>query len=448
MRRNQKLALGLAALTLTAVGLTSLFGDNIRTLHSASADALAGHEGRTVYGYVEGHKTLRDFSENTGSERHTWRPVSGATRPAAEIERRPWAGALTAKVWCDAEAFGQWSDFVGQQRNGQEGPHASVARAWRLSTLDRVAVTVTDASGRAVVDAPVELVSRGERVLFRARTDNRGRAYLFPGLGGQGRAARGLRVVVHQGGRALSQGVRPGEELALALPTRARDPRRVGDVMLVMDTTGSMGDELRYLQSELENVIARADHQLVQQVQMRVSVNFYRDQEDDYLVRSFPFTNDLRAATHELLKQAAGGGGDFPEAVEVALEDALVNHRWSESARGRMLFLVLDAPPHRDAAKIASLHRSLQRAAALGVRIFPVAGSGIDKETEFLMRHFAVITGGSYVYLTDDSGIGGTHVEATGGRGQTERLNDLMTRLIVESLRTQGEEQRVYQARR
>ena len=68
------------------------------------------------------------------------------------------------------------------------------------------------------------------------------------------------------------------------------------------------------------------------------------------------------------------------------------------------------------------------------MRIIPVAASGVDKETEFLLRFLDVATGGTYVFLTDDSGIGGSHIEPTVGPYEVELLNDLLVRLIDESL--------------
>ncbi len=59
-----------ALIAIAAIGVVSLFGDNIRKLFGASADALAGDDDRTVQtdsslgGKYEGHKGLSDFSNN------------------------------------------------------------------------------------------------------------------------------------------------------------------------------------------------------------------------------------------------------------------------------------------------------------------------------------------------------------------------------------------------
>ena len=45
--------------------------------------------------------------------------------------------------------------------------------------------------------------------------------------------------------------------------------------------------------------------------------------------------------------------------------------------------------------------------------MYPVASSGIDELTELSMRQAAQLTGGRYLFLTDDSGVGGAHKEPT-----------------------------------
>ena len=45
------------------------------------------------------------------------------------------------------------------------------------------------------------------------------------------------------------------------------------------------------------------------------------------------------------------------------------------------------------------------------VHLYPVAASGTDERAEYTMRASAQMTGGRYIFLTDDSGIGGAHAE-------------------------------------
>ena len=96
------------------------------------------------------------------------------------------------------------------------------------------------------------------------------------------------------------------------------------DLALVVDTTGSMADELSYLQKELESVIERAARDNGN-IPVRLSVNFYRDDGDEYVVRDFDFTDDISYAVEILKQQEADGGGDNPEKVNAVLDSAINN---------------------------------------------------------------------------------------------------------------------------
>jgi coenzyme F420-reducing hydrogenase delta subunit len=88
----------------------------------------------------------------------------------------------------------------------------------------------------------------------------------------------------------------------------------------------------------------------------------------------------------------------------------------------------MDAPPHGEAKdEMAAL---IKKASANGIRIVPVACSGTDKTTEFIMRSIALATNGTYLFLTDDSGIGNSHIKPTTDEFKVELLNDLLQRVI------------------
>lgn len=221
--------------------------------------------------------------------------------------------------------------------------------------------------------------------------------------------------------------------------TNADAPEDVVDLLFMVDTTGSMSDELEYLKVELSDVISNVAASNAG-VRIRLSCNYYRDEGDTYVVRSFPFTEDVTAVQSQISAQRASGGGDYPEAVHSGISNAVYEHTWSESARARLLFLVLDAPPHDDQAVKTSLQKSIHAAAAMGVRVIPIAASGVNVETEFLLRAFALVTGGTYIFLTDNSGIGDEHLEPTIGDFEVRYLNELLVEVILRSMtNAQGE---------
>ena len=52
----------------------------------------------------------------------------------------------------------------------------------------------------------------------------------------------------------------------------------------------------------------------------------------------------------------------------------------------------------------------------------------------YLTRGMALKTGGTYTFLTNDSGIGYDHIEPTIGSYDVEKLNDMMVRIVGEYL--------------
>ncbi len=341
------------------------------------------------------------------------------------------AGQLTAGEWRDVEHWDHWLELATPSMSISADNFSPHVTSWGIQTPRIYPVVIDDADGGAVCDAEVELRHETTgRTIWRARTDNRGRAWLFDGLGAQATDGRLLVTATAGGNRAAG----PASEIGRAtrLELAGTGPANVADVMFVVDTTSSMADELEYLQNELQDVLksVEADHR---GLRLRSSVNFYRDHGDEYLVRPYPFTSDLARTRAQLSEQSAHGGGDEPEAVDEALADAIRHHAWSKHARARLLFLVLDAPPHGAAA--LRMRQLFEEAAAQGIRIVPVVGSGLRKSGEYLMRAAAVATGGTYVFLTDDSGIGNAHAKPTAGPHDAGYLNDLLRKLIGEWVR-------------
>ncbi len=328
------------------------------------------------------------------------------------------AGTLTAGEINDFEKWVLWEDL-----NVTE--FKSYKKAWDLKFNERRTVQVSFENGYPISDAVVELYDQAGKKLYIARTDNTGRAELwFEWEGSEVKA----KVVYKEEVQWLEVGKSPAHIGTVQFKQICTVPDSV-DIAFVVDATGSMGDEINYLKTELEDVIQRAA-KANPDILLRTSAVFYRDQFDEYLVRSAPFSGSLDPTLAFIREQRAHGGGDFPEAVEAGLEEAISRLRWSKEARARILFLLLDAPPHQVDSVYRSLNRLVRLAAEKGIRIIPVTGSGIDKSTEFLMRSLALMTNGTYTFLTDDSGIGGSHIKPSTDSYEVEKLNDLMLRLI------------------
>ena len=352
--------------------------------------------------------------------------VSPGEAPGPSSGRPAQSGVLTAGEWNDND---HWEFFQGVLTAGQDW-HL-YQKNWSLTPTRRISVCVRS-SGNPVRGASVSLLDSSGQAIFGAVTDFSGTAYLFPGLFSNPQEREAASVRADFGGRSAQLPLQdiPAAEaspITLELPA-VQSPSPALDLMLVFDTTGSMTDELSYLQAELEGVVSRVKEENGN-LPIRLSVNFYRDEGDQYVVRPFPFTTSVSGALRDLRAQHATGGGDYEEAVEQALENALHEHDWSQESV-KLLFLILDAPPHNTPEITTKMHMLMKDAAAQGIRIIPVASSGVDQETEFLMRTIAAATGGTYVFLTDDSGVGESHLAPTIGPYTVERLDNLLVSII------------------
>jgi hypothetical protein len=214
---------------------------------------------------------------------------------------------------------------------------------------------------------------------------------------------------------------------ALSVAREQPPTKETLDVAFVIDTTGSMGDEISYLQAEfvaLSNSIAARYPDAAQ----RWSLVVYRDENDEYVVRSHDFVDDVTAFQKELGKQVASGGGDFPEAPDQALAQAAALHWRADEATARLAFWVADAPHH--AEKAEAMADAVDALLESGVHVYPVASSGVDDLTELSMRSVAQLTGGRYLFLTDDSGVGNSHKEPTLPCYFVTKLNDAIRRMV------------------
>lgn len=332
---------------------------------------------------------------------------------------KPHSGMLTGGEWNDNDNFGFWTDLVSQRSEWSQ-----MAERWNFHTTDRIAVNVKNGSEPAA-NISLKLMS-GTTVLWEAVTDNNGNAYLFTTLDADNQYMP-TRIVAERGGKGLTEIEYDGSKEVELNVQAEKYGGDILDLMFVVDTTGSMDDELAYLQVELQDIIKRVSDE--KQIPVRLSLNFYRDTSDEYVVKPYDFTPDTDEAIQFLSQQYASGGGDYEEAVETALEQAINGSTWQEG-NTKLMFLILDAPPHYNDNNVEHLRNLMEQAAKNGIRIIPVASSGVDVETEFLCRSFALATGGTYTFLTDHSGVGNSHLEPTVGSYEVEKLNDMIVRII------------------
>lgn len=356
-------------------------------------------------------------------------PGDGSARSTATVwpgpphrrPPRPQSGLLTAGEHDDLLNPELYANYVRRANLGQEIRALPV-----LDTARVLTVTVRDSAGRPVPFAPVEVACADDnRLALRTLAD--GSVAFFPDLD-----RLGHKVRIRAGGQGWREVTiapgRGGQRVDFTAGQQAPAARKL-DLMLVIDTTGSMGDEIRYLQSELAAILdaLRARHP---GLDLRVGFVFYRDTGDEYVTMTVPMTGDFSAAQGTLRQQYASGGGDYPEAMDQAMVRA-ASQQWRPDAV-KTLLLVADAPPHDDGfgtTWLAARHLRANRD-----QIVPVAASGVADKAEYAMRAMAALTQSRYIFLTDDSGIGNPHAAPAVDCYRVTRLDALLRRVIDSQL--------------
>jgi hypothetical protein len=339
---------------------------------------------------------------------------------------------LTAGELNDFKKWNMWEDY-------SKTDFKTYSEKWDLNFIQRYSVQLQNNNLKALVNQPVYLIDKikGD-TLWTAITDNTGKAELWDALNKDNNE---VIIAVENEWKQFpaipfTQGI---NQIKI---NKSCAVSNTVDIAFVVDATGSMQDEISYLKEELEDIltkIALKDAAL----DLNTGAVFYRDNGDAYVTKIKPLQHGIKKTIEFVKQQNADGGGDYPEALKEGLEDAIEKLAWSKEARTKIIFLLMDAPPH-DEAKTAMV-KLIKNAAAKGIRIVPVACSGTDKATEFIMRSIALATNGTYLFLTDDSGIGNAHIKPTTDEFKVELLNDLLQRIIEQMCFVQPCEEKILQ---
>lgn len=334
------------------------------------------------------------------------------------------SGKLTAGEINDFSKWSLWTELTNDELKEKQS-------LWNISPTERYTVQLTNKDGLPLANAKVELLD-GTDVIYTSRTDNTGKAELWGNLkfDNPTKAQSPSIRVTYSGiitsiddAKEFDKGIN-----ILVLDVEYKKPQNV-DIAIVVDATASMQDEMDYLKFDINDVIFQAK-EFSNTLNLRFANVFYRDNGDIYLTQSQDFTRVLSESVAYANEHNAGGGGDYPEAVDVALDSAINSLSWGDDTRTKIIFLVLDASPHNTPEVQEKIINLCYQAAEKGIRIVPITGSGTNKDTEYLMRCIALATNGTYTFLTDGSSIGNSHIKPSTDNYKTEILNDLLVRII------------------
>lgn len=112
------------------------------------------------------------------------------------------------------------------------------------------------------------------------------------------------------------------------------------DLIMVIDTTGSMKPYLRAIKSEIKtiskNIISKNENS-------RIGFMLYRDTKDKYLTKKIEFNNNIEEIEREAKYFYADGGGDKAEPMYEAIQQALEKFEFQNE--NRVIVVITDAKP-------------------------------------------------------------------------------------------------------
>src|SRR4030095_5669585 len=182
----------------------------------------------------------------------------------------------------------------------------------------------------------------------------------------------------------------------VALQPQPTDVSPKIEVAFVLDTTSSMTGLIEGAKRKIWTI---ARHMVSGRPTPTIKLGLigYRDRGDEYVTRTFDLTDDVDAIYGHLMEFRAVGGGDKPESVNQALNEAVTKLSWSKDANAlRIIFLVGDAPPHMDYPADVKYPETIQQAIRAGIIINAIQ-CGADLQTTQVWQEIATMAQGAYV---------------------------------------------------
>jgi len=404
---------------------TVMYIDGIRTVGSSSLPQSSIQQ-------VSVQPTGQPASNNVNQQVQVTNTPNQSTvspEPSVVNTEKYQSGLLTAGEINDFSKWELWDDISKDQLKNYRG-------IWDIYPEYRYSVQVVNEDNFPVVDCQVLLLDESGNIVWETRSDNTGKAELWADMFkiNQNDKVSYKINVVHGGFVKEIKKPKPFHRgiNSIQIETTCETIGAV-DILFTVDATGSMSDEIRYLKVELKDIIEKFSSKN-QDMNIRLGSAFYRCFGNSYVTKTSDFSSNIDKSINFINQQSAGEGGS--EAVEEALRVSVEEMQWSTTARARLMFLVLDESPGRSDKINETMQKAVHEAAAKGIRIIPIVASGTgynsDKSLEYLMRSIALASNGTYVFLTDDSGIGGKHTKPSIDDYEVELLNDLILRLLAQ----------------
>jgi hypothetical protein len=215
-------------------------------------------------------------------------------------------------------------------------------------------------------------------------------------------------------------------DLSPAAP--APQPRKPSvEVVFCLDTTGSMSGLIEGAKLKVWGIC----NQILNgrpMPNLKVGLVAFRDKGDDYITKVYDLRDDLDDVYADLRTFSANGGGDTPESVNQALDDAVNKIKWSTDEKTlRIIFLVGDAPPHMDYTDDVKYPITCARAVERRILINAIQ-CGNDGDCTKYWKDICEKGGGAYAAIPQGGGAAST---STPFDKRLVEINAELTRTVI-----------------
>ena len=324
---------------------------------------------------------------------------------------------LTCIATDDNAYYENWVNSLTENYNGK---FCSFYDRYSFKTKNRI--TVHCPKG---IYAEVSLIDKEQNILFTAIPNANGICYLFPK---DDQSFHDVQVKYYDiNNSSVVNYYSVQDELIIDNIETTPVVKDAIDLMFVVDTTVSMNEELKFLQDNLSSIVNRVKISN-NGVLIRISLLLYKDLDDNYITLYSKFTSDVDFQSDFLSDMLAYGGGDFEEAVDIAMLEASTK-AWSGTNSTKVVVHIADAPCHD--SDIVKWNYAVNEFSKKGIKLITVASTGINTKTEYLFRSATILTGGTYVYITNDPQIGSEYYDGNDSSSiNQEYLDNCLVRLI------------------
>ncbi|MBN1698902.1 MAG: VWA domain-containing protein [Spirochaetales bacterium] len=371
-------------------------------------------------------------------------PPSATGAPSATLP----PGVTSAPVITSAPSSGESGLEAGYADDNEEfnsflsflDEYSSV-KHYELKIYERIIFHIQDINGESLSNAGIEVFNELEELICEGTSYADGTFMFFPAEYGDDENYI-VKVTFRFQTKEMNverDGVR-NIDVVFDFDRPAYDNVPL-DMLFVLDTTGSMGEEINQLKTTIE-LINQHLSTLPSNPLVRFGMVLFRDRDDaqtTYLTQVVPLTDNLDLFQTELSQVTARGGGDKQENLEQALEEAMHEIDWNEDGI-RLGWIITDAGPKLYEDETYRYVDAARDAHEAGIKFFSVGAGGLELGGEYVLRQISQYTCGKFIFLTygetgpSEGGVPGSVSHHTGDDFETDTLESILIHFAEEEL--------------